>query len=72
MGDAAMPGEHQQFILGEKITDDIRIRKNGSKHERPGDDASLADGRRGDQVVASKCGLGYQSTCDPVSDCVHN
>src|SRR5260370_332980 len=71
MRDAAMPGDHQEFIVRENVPDYIEIRKNRAEHERPRDDAAAVHRVRRKHILAAKYCFAYQRACNPVCDRVH-
>ena len=71
MGDAAMPGHDQHFVLGEKFAERIGIRKNGAEHERPGEDSAAIHGTPGKQLVAGEQALAKKGTGNPMGDGIH-
>ncbi len=71
MRDAAVPGDHQEFVVGENVAEHVGIGKNGAEHQRPRDDAAAVHRVRGEHIPAAEGGLANQRPSDAVSDRVH-
>src|SRR5581483_5185172 len=72
MRDAAMPGDHQQFVAGNKVAEDVAVREDGAQHQGPGDDARAVHGARGEHVVAPENGFADQRARDSMGNGVHS
>ena len=71
MGEAAMPSNDQEFVVGENIAEHVGVRKDGAKHQRPSDDAPTVHRLRGEHVLAAEDGLSNQRPSDAVCNRVH-
>ncbi len=69
--DAAMPGEHEQFVFGKPVAEYVGVWEDGTENERPGDDAPPGHGGGRKEIVAVESGFSDESTGDAVSDGVH-
>jgi len=72
MRDAAMPGDYQQLVVRNHVAQYIDVRKNRSRHQRPGDDAFRIHRPRGKHFVATEQRFADQRTGNSVSDGVHD
>ena len=71
MRQAAVPGDHQEFVAGEKLTQDVRVWKNGADDEHPSGEAFLAHFEWREHVAATEDGFAHQRACNSVGDRVH-
>lgn len=71
MRDAAVPGDHQQFVVREKIAQRVAIRKNRAGHQRPGDHTARVHRAQREHFVAVENRFGDQRAGDSVGNCIH-